>query len=127
MKDFGLPLNASKNNLFAYLEIIAKKYYLLTFDKPLTEHDNDRYVENAILDLPITENFFRSKLFKKDGYFIPVTISLLTINSETPVGIKIIEYDPLTCKSRGFFIHIVANEWVRPYRKPVITINNVLF
>jgi hypothetical protein len=109
MKDFGIPLKASKNNLFAYLEIIAKKYYLLTFDKPLTEHDNDRYVENAILDLPITENFFRSKLFKKDGYFIPVTISLLTINSETPVGIKIIEYDPLTCKSRGFFIHIVAN------------------
>lgn len=44
MKDFGIPLKASKNNLFAYLEIIAKKYYLLTFDKPLTEHDNDRYV-----------------------------------------------------------------------------------
>jgi hypothetical protein len=43
------------------------------------------------------------------------------------VGIKIIEYDPLTSKSRGFFIHIVANEWVRPYRKPVITINNILF
>ncbi len=58
---------------------------------------------------------------------MPITISLLTVNSETPVGIKIIEYDPITCRSRGFFMHIVANEWVRPYRKPAITINNILF
>lgn len=44
LQDFGIPLKASKKNLFAYIEIIAKKYYLLTFDKPLTESDNDRYV-----------------------------------------------------------------------------------
>lgn len=36
--DFGVPLKCSfsKRKLFAYLEIIAKKYTLMTFDSPLS-------------------------------------------------------------------------------------------
>ena len=45
-RDFGVPLRCSysKKKLFAYLQIISKKYTLQTFDVPLTEGDNDAYV-----------------------------------------------------------------------------------
>lgn len=44
--DFGVPLKCSfsKKKLFAYLEIIAKKYTLSTFTYPLTESDQDAYI-----------------------------------------------------------------------------------
>lgn len=36
LHDFGIPLRYSKNKLFAYIEIIAKKYELMIFEHPLT-------------------------------------------------------------------------------------------
>jgi len=51
LQDFGVPLKCSfsKKKLFAYIEIISKKYRLLTFERPFTESDSDAYIENAIM------------------------------------------------------------------------------
>ena len=62
----------------------------MIFDKPLTEFDNDAYIENAILEFPITDNCFKTKTLIKGTLPSPLTISLLSINNEFPVGIKVV-------------------------------------
>ena len=83
LADFGVSLRCSysKNKLFAYLEIIAKKYVLMTFEAPLTEADHDAYVENAILEFPITENCFRTRVYFSGDYCKAITVSLLAVNN----------------------------------------------
>lgn len=79
------------------------------------------------MEFPITESCFKTAIYQKNEYCCGLTISLLTINNEFPVGIKVNEYNPDDVISRGFFIHIVPQEWVRPLRRPCPWVNNILF
>lgn len=111
-------MNFSKRKMLSFIEIIVKKYRLTVFTKPLTEHDLDRYMENAIEEVGIHENSFAMRHFMSiDHYFYPITISILSVNSQIPIGIKVQSFKTITATTDAYFIHIVPEEWLRPIKK----------
>lgn len=59
------------------------------------------------MELPLTSKCYLRKFIKFENYEIPVTIEIVTINNEKPVGIRITAYEPIKGNNSGIFIYII--------------------
>jgi hypothetical protein len=50
-------------------------------------------------------------MFSKDNYLFPVTIGIISLNCQIPIGLKVQTYDPITLKTMGFFINVIPSQW----------------
>ena len=43
---------------------------------------------------------------------MPVTLELVTVKNEKPVGIRVSAYEPIKCVQTGVFIYLVPEYWL---------------
>lgn len=67
--------------------------------------------------MPITSKCFYRKFISFENYQLPVTIEIIAINNEKPIGIRVTAYEPIKGNNSGLFIHITPEYWERPNPK----------
>jgi hypothetical protein len=96
---------------------MAQKYILKVFEERIDEMDEDRFEENSISELPLICKFFKRKFILFEEYMLPLTIELITLNTEKPVGVRVSIYEPIKGINSGLFIYVNADYWERPAEK----------
>ncbi len=64
-QDFGIPVKAINKSPLAFAEILAKKIRLKVYEKELSLQDEDKYIENAIIEESFTSSCFKFSFHKK--------------------------------------------------------------
>lgn len=59
----------------------------------------------------ITSKSYKRRLILFEDYYIPVTIEIVTINNEIPIGIRIIAYDSANFMFMPHFIYVFSKDW----------------
>ena len=95
-------------------EMFSQKYELKSYENPLSMTDLETYQENSMVEMKFTFKTFLRKMVKYQDYYSPVTITLITINNQLPIGIKVSLYDQIICQEAGYFIQIYPSEWKWP-------------
>ena len=59
-----------------------------------------------------------SRIFKRvyqtiSSYLIAITATVITINSETPLGVKVTAFDPHSLQERGCFLRLDKRKWLK--------------
>lgn len=60
---------------------------------------------------------------------IPITLCVVSVNNEVPVGLRLSCYSPSLCVEYGFFIHIAHHQWKWPSQieeQPTDYVNHVV-
>ena len=67
-----------------------------------------------MVEMRLTFKTSLRKMVNYQDYYSPITITLITINNEIPVGIKVSLYDQIICQEAGYFIRIYPANWKWP-------------
>ena len=67
--------------------------------------------------MPITSKCYSRRFLPFEDYLLPITIEIVTVNNEKPIGIRVTAYEPLKGTHSGLFIHVTPEYWERPSAK----------
>ena len=74
-------------------------------------HSSD-YSDNKIKEICFNFHCFKVHFTQMDNYLSPITASIVTLNNQIPIGLKITQYDPSNSTNKGYFIHIMPEDWI---------------
>lgn len=95
------------------LALLSCRCTLEVFEQPMKESQIKRYGENCVKEVNFEKKVFVRNFILED-YTIPVTICVISLNLEVPIGVKITAYDVEQLAETSIFVRLQPDLWIRP-------------